>query len=108
MVGSFASDLIVMNPQALAKEFPAENGMHRIQSKLSNIGFGNIQVGATRTAQLIVPQPKHDLRGCRPFNWTDFDTETLDFDPNAEPRPQGFFMVLQRGGCSFQKKAKHA
>ena len=50
MVGSFASDLIVMNPQALAKEFPAENGMHRIQSKLSNIGFGNIQVGATRTA----------------------------------------------------------
>lgn len=81
VVGVFASDLIVMNPQALAEEFPEEGGMHRIQSKLSNIGFGNIQVGATRTAQVIVPEPRHDLRGCRPFNWTDFDTDSLAFDP---------------------------
>ena len=83
-----------MNPQALAKEFPEENGVHRIESKLSNIGFGNVQIGATRTAQLIVPMRRHDLRGCRPFNWTDFDTENLGFDPHAEPRPQGFFMLV--------------
>ena len=30
VVGVFASDLVVMNPQALAEEFPEEGGMHRI------------------------------------------------------------------------------
>ena len=75
IVSSTLADLIVMNPSELAREFPLEGDQRRIPSKLSNIGYGSIQRGATRIGQLIVPEDGHDMRGCRPFEWDDFDLE---------------------------------
>ena len=104
------ADLIVLNPSELANKFDLVDGQHAIQSKLSNNGIGSIQRGATRIGQVIMPKKKdtdgwHDMRGCRPFTWEDFDLKHLNFEPDYTNPKANFFLLLNRGGCSFQKKA---
>ena len=63
--------------------------------------------------QLITPKRRdedgyHDARGCAPFTWDEFDLEQMNFNPNDDQQEYSLFLLLQRGGCSFQEKSQNA
>jgi len=54
--------------------------------------------------QVITPFTA-DGQGCEPFSWDDdFTAEEMTHFSKTE----GFFLLLQRGGCSFMTKVKNA
>ena len=86
--------LYVVNPSSLKDQFGEEG---EITSTLSNIGFRNFQKGTSRLGQVISPFLQ-DGKGCQPFDWeTDFSAKEMEHFSKQE----GFFLLLQRGGCSF-------
>ena len=93
--------LQIFNPSSLKAEF-GEDAI--VNSKLSNIGWSNYQKGTSRIGQVITPF-REDGQGCEPFDWDkDFTVEEMmNFD-----KSEGFFLLLQRGGCPFSTKVKYA
>jgi len=90
-----------MSPKEVAVKFSLVKGQRRIETKLSNIGYGSIQMGATRNGQLYAPKKPegrdnhefeehdredrkehrkdyHNNRGCKPFELGQFDIDVAD------------------------------
>ena len=101
LVSKSLAGLYIVNPSELKENFSKDGEVH---SKLSNIGFGNYQKGTSRLGQIITPL-REDGQGCEPFSWdNDFTVEEMQHFKKQE----GFFLLLQRGGCSFMTKVKNA
>ena len=91
-----SADLTVMSRNTVFEQFANST----IPAKLNNFGF--IQENTSRLGKLIVPTEK--TRGCMPLSMED------DFDQaqvNSE-HPVSLFLMVERGGCSFEVKIKNA
>lgn len=90
-----SADLTVMSRNEIFEQFTNST----IPAKLNNFGF--IQENTSRLGKLIVPTEK--TKGCAPLTMDDFDQAQV-----SSLKPVSYFLMLERGGCSFDIKIKNA
>jgi hypothetical protein len=90
------ASLKVLTPAPLVNYFETSE----IKSEISNYGF--YQKDTSRLGKLIIPKTK--LTGCEELKREDFDPEQLK---NQNPMA-GYFLMLERGECSFPQKIENA
>ena len=92
------SRLFIANPQSLADQYTEGE----LAARMTTSGW--LPMGTKKIGQVISPL-RDDQTACNELNWEEDFTESEMAHFN---KTEGFFLLVKRGGCSFQKKIQNA